>query len=67
MFPVAVKKGAYLGAESYRVLAKKRPGMSYALVEEGSVPGELKFEATKDGFFTRNMVQEGGQFWAEIK
>jgi hypothetical protein len=63
---IGVQGGQTAEAASYRVIAERRPGMSYVQAT-GQVGGPLTFTPESDGMFTRNVVEEGGQLWAEIK
>jgi hypothetical protein len=53
-------------AASYRVLRQRRPGMQYVQVSKGAVGSEITFTSAAAGKFTRNVVQEGNQLWAEV-
>lgn len=66
MAPAGVTAGEAVSITNYRVIAEQRPGMTYAPVLQGSIPGALTFQATKGGTCTRNVVQNGGQLLVEI-
>jgi hypothetical protein len=64
--PAKVKAGELVSAESYRVIQARRSGMSYAKAE--GAPGALiTFTPDRDGYFTRNTVQEQDGLYAEVK
>jgi DNA-binding transcriptional regulator LsrR (DeoR family) len=63
---IGVQGGQTVEAASYRVIEGRRPGMTY-VAASGSVGGPLTFTPEQNGTFTRNVLQEGGQLWAEIK
>ena len=60
-----VQQGEQLSASSYRIIGKRREGMSYAPAA-GSAGQELSFTAPINGKFTRNVLQEGQQLLAEF-
>lgn len=64
--PAAVKQGEQVRAASYRVTRSRRPGLSYVAVEKGNVGAEITFTSPANATFTRNVVQEGNQLWAEM-
>jgi len=64
--PAKVKAGELVSAESYRVIESRRSGMSYVQAE-GQPGAMIKFTPDRDGYFTRNTVQEGGVLFAEVK
>ncbi len=64
--PIAVKAGEDDQVANYRIIAARRPNMTYVPVTAGTPPGILTFPATT-GLFTRNFVSENGVLMAEIK
>jgi hypothetical protein len=65
--PEPVTAGEMIGVTSYRLIANKRPGMTYDKGEGTPGPNsELVFKVSKDGTFTRNFVVSGGVPLAEI-
>jgi hypothetical protein len=65
--PAPVKAGEFVSAATYRVIEGKRPGLKYALVQEGGMGGTVKFTPNVTGNFTRNIAQEGGSLFAELE
>jgi len=64
--PASVTKGESVTAQSYRVIDARRPGMEYAKVD-GQAGSPIVFKVPVTGDFTRNLVQETGGLFAEIK
>ncbi len=65
--PKAVSAGELVVATNYRLLAKRRPDMTYDQVLKGTPGSAMTFQPSVDGLFTSNLVQEGAGLWAEIK
>ena len=64
--PAQVRAGELVSAESYRVIQARRSGMTYDKAD--GQPGALiTFTPSKDGYFTRNTVQEADGLYAEVK
>ena len=63
--PASVKAGETFSANTYRVIAAQRSGLTYVPVN-GSVGGQLSFASSVTGQFTRNVVVSGNQVLAEI-
>jgi hypothetical protein len=63
--PGAITLGQNVSADSYRLIAAKRAGMTYAQVS-GTLGSTITFIAPKTGQFTRNLVQVGGAIFAEV-
>lgn len=60
-----VGAGEQVTASTYRVIKSRRPGLQYVQAT-GTVGGDISFQSPAKGTFTRNVVQEGNQLWAEI-
>ena len=65
--PIGVKDGEIDSVANYRIIGARRPNMTYMPVTEGAPPGIIGFPCTKTGAFTRNILQEGGRLFAEVK
>jgi len=63
--PAQIGPSEPVTASSYRVLQSRRPNLKYTQAE-GSQGGLISFSAPSGGRFTRNIVVEAGQVWAEI-
>lgn len=63
--PAEIAPSESVTAGSYRVLQSRRPNLSYVQAQ-GDVGGLLAFASPSGGRFTRNVIVEGGQVWAEI-
>lgn len=63
--PAAIKAGEQVSASTYRVISARRSGLTYVPVN-GSVGGALSFSSSVQGQFTRNVINEGGQVFAEV-
>ena len=60
-----VKLGETVSADSYRLIADKRPGMVYVPVA-GNLGQRLKFRVPCNGLFTRNVTSQPEGVFAEI-
>ena len=65
LLPTSIGAGEQVTAGSYRVLAARRPGLSY-IPASGTVGGPLSFSSPSAGTFTRNVVVEGSSVMAEV-
>jgi hypothetical protein len=63
--PAAVASNELVSANKYRLI-ERRSGMSYVPVTSGSLGGTLEFKSPSSGKFTWNVIQEGGQLYAEV-
>lgn len=70
MKPARVKKGETVDVANYRIIASRRAGMEYMPVVQGGVGLTLTIDLSglsRDGTFTRNVVEEGVALMAEVK
>jgi hypothetical protein len=63
--PAEIAPSESVTASSYRVLQSRRANLSYVQAQ-GDPGGLIAFASPAGGRFTRNIVVEGGQVWAEI-
>lgn len=66
LFPADVKAGDPVSAESYRLIQSPRANMTYDPITNGALGSLVGFTPSKSGKFTRNLVEQGGQLFAEI-
>lgn len=60
-----VRAGELISAKTFQQIGGRRPGFFYVAARMNG--GLLMFTATVSGNFTRNVVKEGSQLWAEMR